>query len=64
MICRDVLLYLTAAARTMAERRLRDALRPGRYLLLCPPDAPAEPSACRACWGTGAVAYLLKPLPQ
>ncbi|HLY46939.1 MAG TPA: CheR family methyltransferase [Stellaceae bacterium] len=61
VLCRNVLLYLTMAARGEAQATLRQALRPGGYLLLGPTDALADPSAFAVRWGAGAVAYQLKP---
>jgi chemotaxis protein methyltransferase CheR len=61
VLCRNVLIYLTPAARTRAQSLFKEALRRGGYLLLGPTDALAEPAAYDPCWGTGAVAYALKP---
>jgi chemotaxis protein methyltransferase CheR len=61
VLCRNVLIYLTSAARTRAQSLLGQALRRGGYLLLGPTDALADPVAYAPCWGTGAVAYALKP---
>jgi chemotaxis protein methyltransferase CheR len=60
VLCRNVLMYLTPTARTMAQSLCRQALRRGGYLLLGPTDALAEPVAYEPCWSTGAVAYALK----
>lgn len=60
VLCRNVLIYLTASARVAVQAMLRQALRPGGYLLLGPTDSLAEPAAFDAHWGSGAVAYALK----
>ena len=60
VLCRNVLIYLTSAARARAQSLCRQALRRGGYLFLGPTDALAEPAAYEPCWGTGAVAYALK----
>ena len=60
MLCRNVLIYLTPAARARAQSLCRQALCRGGYLLLGPTDALAEPAAYEARWGTGTVAYALK----
>jgi hypothetical protein len=39
---------------------LKQALRPGGFLLLGPTDVPAEPALFTTCWGNGAAAYVLK----
>lgn len=61
VLCRNVLIYLTPAGRTRAQSLLKQGLRGGGYLLLGPTDALVEPAAYVPCWGTGAVAYALKP---
>jgi chemotaxis protein methyltransferase CheR len=61
VLCRNVLIYLTAAARGEAQSVFKEALRPGGYLLLGPTDALADPAAYETRWGTGAVAYASKP---
>ncbi len=60
VLCRNVLMYLTAPARIAAQRLFTEALRPGGYLLLGPTDALAEPAVYQPCWGEGAVAHALK----
>jgi chemotaxis protein methyltransferase CheR len=60
VLCRNVLIYLTEPARHTAQSVLRQALRPGGYLLLGPTDFLAEPSAYTARWDSGSVAYRLK----
>ena len=60
VLCRNVLIYLTPAARARAQSLCRQALRRGGHLLLGPTDVLAEPAAYEPCWGTGAVAYALK----
>jgi chemotaxis protein methyltransferase CheR len=55
-----VLIYLTVAARAEAQGILKQALRPGGYLLLGPTDTPADPAAFEVCWGEGAVTYRRK----
>jgi chemotaxis protein methyltransferase CheR len=60
VLCRNVLIYLTLAARAKALSVLRQALRPGGYLLLGPTDALTEKAAYVSHWGDGAVAYRLK----
>ncbi len=59
--CRNVLIYLTAAARTEAQATLKRALRPAGYLLLGPTDSLTDTAAYAVRWGAGAVAYALKP---
>jgi len=61
VLCRNVLIYLTAAARRDAQAVFRQALRPGGYLLLGPTDTVADPTAYEVRWGTGAAAYALRP---
>ena len=60
VLCRNVLIYLTPAARGKALSMLRRALRPGGYLMLGPTDALTEKPRYHAWWGEGAVAYRLK----
>lgn len=60
VLCRNVLIYLTPAARTRALAVSRRALRAGGYLLLGPTDALVETARYEANWGDGAVAYRLK----
>lgn len=60
VLCRNVLIYLTAAARAKALTMLRRALLPGGYLMLGPTDALTEKPRYDSCWGEGAVAYRLK----
>jgi chemotaxis protein methyltransferase CheR len=60
VLCRNVLIYLTAPARTAVQAMVKQALVPGGYLLLGPTDSLAEPGAYNARWGAGAVAYALK----
>ena len=45
IVCRNVLMYFTEAARERTVRRLRAALAPGGRLLLSPLDAPPVPAA-------------------
>lgn len=61
VLCRNVLMYLTTPARAAAQSVLGAALRRGGYLLLGPTDALAEPAPFATRWGTGAVAYALRP---
>jgi chemotaxis protein methyltransferase CheR len=60
VLCRNVLIYLSAAARRHVHGVLKQALRPGGFLLLGPTDVPAEPALFTTCWGNGAAAYVLK----
>jgi chemotaxis protein methyltransferase CheR len=60
VLCRNVLIYLTVPARTIALSALQRALRTDGYLMLGPTDALADASHYEACWGEGAVAYRLK----
>jgi chemotaxis protein methyltransferase CheR len=60
VLCRNVLIYLTAPARIAVQATVKRALRPGGYLLLGPTDSLAEPAAYEPRWGAGAVAYRLK----
>jgi chemotaxis protein methyltransferase CheR len=60
VLCRNVLIYLTAAARGAAQGNLQQALRPGGYLLLGPTDTALDLAAYEVCWGEGAVAYRRK----
>lgn len=64
VLCRNVLMYLTTPARAAAQSVLGAALRRGGYLLLGPTDAVVEPAAFAARWGTGAVAYALRPCDE
>lgn len=61
VLCRNVLIYLTAPARIAVQSVVKQALRPGGHLLLGPTDALADPADYAARWGVGAVAYALKP---
>ena len=61
VLCRNVLIYLTADARRAAQSLFKEALRPGGYLLLGPTDALADPAGYEVRWGKGAVAYALRP---
>jgi chemotaxis protein methyltransferase CheR len=58
-LCRNVLMYLAESGRGAAHSVLRQALRPGGYLLLGPTDAPADPSIYDVRWGGDAVGYAL-----
>jgi len=60
VLCRNVLIYLTTPARIAVHAMVKQALRPGGYLLLGPTDSLAEPAAYEVRWGAGAVAYALK----
>jgi chemotaxis protein methyltransferase CheR len=60
VLCRNVLIYLSAAARRHVHGVLKQALRPGGFLLLGPTHVPAEPALFTTCWGNGAAAYVLK----
>ncbi len=64
VLCRNVLIYLSAAARAEVQSQFKQALRPGGYLLLGPTDALADPTAFATRWGAGAVAYALKPYDE
>jgi chemotaxis protein methyltransferase CheR len=61
VLCRNVLIYLTVAARAKALAVLRQALRPGGFLMLGPTDALADKTTYEARWADGAVAYRLRP---
>ncbi len=61
VLCRNVLIYLTASARVAVHSVVKQALRPGGHLLLGPTDALGDPAAYEVRWGAGAVAYALKP---
>jgi chemotaxis protein methyltransferase CheR len=61
VLCRNVLIYLTEAARNRAHSVLQQALRRGGYLLLGPTDAVADPSSYEVRWGAEAIAYALNP---
>jgi len=60
VLCRNVLIYMTVAARVAALAVLRQASRPGGYLMLGPTDALTDKASYDANWGDGAVAYRLK----
>lgn len=60
VLCRNVLIYLTMAARAKALAVLQRGLRPGGYLMLGPTDALAGSRLCEAYWADGAVAYRRK----
>jgi chemotaxis protein methyltransferase CheR len=60
VLCRNVLIYLTAAARGAAQGNLKQVLRPGGYLLLGPTDTALDLAAYEVCWGEGALAYRRK----
>ncbi len=61
VLCRNVLIYLTQAARSKALAVARRALRPGGYLMLGPTDGvPVEAANTDVDRGDGAVAYQLK----
>jgi len=59
VLCRNVMIYLTASARDGAHSVLKQALRPGGYLLLGPTDALADRSSYEVRWGAEAIAYAL-----
>jgi chemotaxis protein methyltransferase CheR len=61
VLCRNVLIYLTVAARAKALAVTRQALRPGGFLMLGPTDALADKASYDARWADGAVAYRLRP---
>jgi chemotaxis protein methyltransferase CheR len=62
VVCRNVLIYMDAAARTTALRRLASAVRPGGLLLLGPGDVapPIDPEAhgFRALFRDGAGLFV------
>ena len=61
VLCRNVLIYLTLAARAKALAVVRQALRPGGFLMLGPTDALADKTRYDARWADGTVAYRLRP---
>jgi chemotaxis protein methyltransferase CheR len=61
VLCRNVLIYMTMAAREKAHAVLRRALCPGGYLMLGPTDMLADKTRYEARWSDGAVAYCRKP---
>jgi chemotaxis protein methyltransferase CheR len=60
VLCRNVLIYLTVAARAKALGVVRQALRAGGFLMLGPTDALADKAEYDARWAEGAVAYRLR----
>ena len=56
-VCRNVLVYLTAAARRTALDALTSAIAPNGFLLLGPTDAPPPAAAFDAIWSAGPVIY-------
>jgi len=61
VLCRNVLIYLTAAARVSAQHTLKSGLRPGGFLFLGPTDSIAEADSFTPRWSDGAIAYCRKP---
>ncbi len=57
VLCRNVLIYFSARARQLAQKRLCNALRPGGYLLLGPTDSLVDVEDFEALWASGAVIY-------
>ncbi len=57
VVCRNVLLYFTEAARMAALALLSEAVRPGGLLLLGPTDPPPDPARFAAVWRRDAVVY-------
>ncbi|HWB49313.1 MAG TPA: CheR family methyltransferase [Stellaceae bacterium] len=60
VLCRNVLIYLTVAARAKALSVLRQALRPGGFLMLGPTDALTDRESYATRWADGAIAYQLR----
>ena len=60
VLCRNVLIYLTAAARRDAQSLFKRALRPGGLPAARSDRCLTEPAAFEPRWADGAVAYSLK----
>jgi chemotaxis methyl-accepting protein methylase len=60
-VCRNVLVYLTAAARRTAMDALTNAIVPNGFLLLGPTDAPPPTDTFDAIWSAGPVIYRRRP---
>ncbi|HEX3573840.1 MAG TPA: CheR family methyltransferase [Rhodopila sp.] len=60
-VCRNVLLYLTTAARRTALDALTSAIAPNGFLLLGPTDAPPPGETFDAIWSAGPVIYRRRP---
>jgi chemotaxis protein methyltransferase CheR len=60
-VCRNVLVYLTAAARRTALDTLAGAIAPGGFLLLGPTDAAPPADMFDAIWSDGPVIYRRRP---
>jgi chemotaxis protein methyltransferase CheR len=60
-VCRNVLVYLTAAARRTAMDALTNAIVPNGFLLLGPTDAPPPIDTFDAIWSAGPVIYRRRP---
>ena len=57
VFCRNVLIYFSARARQLAQKRLRGAVRPGGYLLLGPTDTLIANEGFDTLWASDAVIY-------
>ena len=60
-VCRNVLVYLTAAARRTALDALTSAIAPNGFLLLGPTDAAPPVDMFDAIWSAGPVIYRRRP---
>jgi chemotaxis protein methyltransferase CheR len=60
-VCRNVLVYLTAAARRTALDTLAGAIAPGGFLLLGPTDAAPPADTFDPIWSDGPVIYRRRP---
>jgi chemotaxis protein methyltransferase CheR len=60
-VCRNVLVYLTPAARRIALDTLAGAIVPGGFLLLGPTDAAPPAGMFDAIWSDGPVIYRRRP---
>jgi chemotaxis protein methyltransferase CheR len=60
-VCRNVLVYLTPAARRVAMETLTNAIVPGGFLLLGPTDAAPPVAKFDAIWSDGPVIYRRRP---
>ena len=57
VFCRNVLIYFSARARQLAQKRLRGAVRAGGYLLLGPTDTLIANEGFDTLWASDAVIY-------
>ncbi len=63
VVCRNVLVHFTPAARKIVEATVEAAVRPGGFLLLGPTDSRPDAQRFEAVWGAHAVIYRKRASP-